>query len=179
VRLLLDHGIDPNAKSHYAAEHDRSAYEMAEAAGNREIAELLLAAGAQHRELDPVERFVAACMRADRTEVEVLRTDELVRLAEHDHAPLTWAAALGRRDAVRLMLDIGFHINALADPNALMRGAGGTALHEASGNGDMELVRDLLARGADRTILDPSFNSTPRGWAAYGGHQQIVDLLDT
>ena len=178
VRLLLDHGVDPNGRSHYAAEDDRSAYEMAEAAGNREIAELLLAAGAQYRQLEPVERFVAACMRADRAEVEVLRTDELVRLAEHDHAPLTWAAELGRRDAVRLMLDVGFDINTLADRAALMRGAGGTALHAAAGNGNVELVRDLLAWGADPTILDPAYNSTAQGWAAYAGHQPIVDLLE-
>jgi hypothetical protein len=178
VRLLLDHGVDPNARSHYADESDRSAYEMAEAAGNREIAELLLAAGAEHRELEPVERFVAACMRADRAEVEVLRTDELVRLAEHDHAPLARAAKLGRRDAVRVMLDVGFDINALADRTPLMGGPRGTALHAAALEGNVELVRDLLAWGADPTILDPAYNSTARGWAAYAGHQEIVDLLD-
>jgi ankyrin repeat protein len=178
VRLLLDHGVDPNGRSHYAAAADRSAFEMAEAAGNREIADLLLAAGAQHCELEAVERFVAACMRADRAEAEVLRTEALVRVAEHDHAPLTWAAGLGRTDAVRLMLDVGFDINAIADDTALMRGAGGTALHAAASNGNVELVRDLLAWGADPTILDPTYHSTPRGWAAYVGHQQVVDLLD-
>src|SRR5205823_13533798 len=87
VRLLLDHGVDPNGRSHYRADDERSLYERAEAAGNREIAELLVAAGVEPRELDPVEQFVAACMRGDRAEVEALRTNELVRLAEHDHAP--------------------------------------------------------------------------------------------
>src|SRR5204863_6635738 len=94
VRLLLDHGVDPNGRSHYRAEDGRSAYQLAEGAGNREIAELLLAAGAQPREFAPLDRFVAACMRADRAEVEATRTDELVRLAEQGHAPLSRAAAL-------------------------------------------------------------------------------------
>jgi ankyrin repeat protein len=177
VRLLLDHGVDPNSRSHYAAPDDRSAYEMAEAAGNREIAELLLAAGAQRRELAPVERFVAACMRADRAEVATLRTEELVRRAEHDHAPVAWAAELGRRDAVRLMLDVGFDINALADVNALMRGPGGTALHAAAAAGNLELVRQLIEWGADPAILDPTWNATPRGWAEYGGHEEVAQYL--
>src|SRR5436309_6385712 len=178
VRLLLDHSVDPNGRSHYRAEDDQSLYEIAETAGNREIAELLVAAGVEPRELDPVEQFVAACMRGDRAEVEVLRTDELVRQTEHHHAPLTRAARLGRRDAVRLMLDAGFDVNALPDDTPLMTGAGGTALHAAALEGNVELVRDLLAWGADPTILDPRFNSTARGWAEYGGQHQIVDLLD-
>ena len=76
------------------------------------------------------------------------------------------------------MLDVGFDINALAGGTALMGGAGGTALHAAALEGNIELVRDLLAWGADPTILDPTYNSTARGWAAYAGHRQIVDLLD-
>src|SRR5205823_9565854 len=171
VRLLLDHGVDPNGRSHYRADDERSLYEKAEAAGNREIAELLVAAGVEPRQLDPVERFIGACMRGDRAEVEALRTDELVRQAEHVYAPLTRAAQFGRRDAVRLMLDVGFDINALADDTP-MGGAGGTALHAAALEGNAELVRDLLAWGADPTILDPRFNSTARGWAEYGGKQQ-------
>jgi hypothetical protein len=178
IRLLLDHGVDPNGRSHYRTDDERSLYELAEAAGNREITELLVAAGVEPRELAPVERFVGACMRGDRAEVEALHTDELVRQAEHDYAPLTRAAQFGRRDAVRLMLDVGFDINALADGSALMGGPGGTALHAAALDGNAELVRDLLTWGADPTIVDLKFNSTARGWAEYGGQQEVVDLLD-
>ncbi len=177
VRVLLDHGVDPNARSHYRADDERSLYEVAEAAGNREIAELLVAAGGERRELGSVERFVGACMRADRDEVETLRTDELVREAEHNHAPLTRAAQLGRRDALRLMLDVGFDINALAG-TAPLGGSGGTALHAAALEGNVELVRDLLAWGADPAILDPTYRSTAQGWAAHAGHQQVIDLLE-
>jgi ankyrin repeat protein len=178
VRLLLDHGVDPNGRSHYRANDERSLYEKAEAAGNREIAELLVTSGVEPRELDPVERFVAACMRGDRAEVEALRTDELVRQAEHVYAPVARAAQLGRRDAVRLMLDVGFDINALDDGRTLMGGPGGTALHAAARQGNVELVGDLLAWGADPTILDLTFHSTARGWAKYRGQQEVVDVLD-
>ena len=179
VRLLLDHGVDPNGRSHYRAEDGRSPYELAEVAGNREIAELLLAAGAEPRKLDPVERFVAACMRADRAEVEATRTDELVRMAEQRHAPLSQAAALGRRDAVRLMLDVGFDVNALGcDSGVTAADHGGTALHEAVFAGDQELVEMLLARGADSSIRDPKWHGTAAGWARYAGDDELARLIE-
>jgi hypothetical protein len=179
VRLLLDHGVDPNATSHYRAEDGRSLYELAELAGNRAIAELLVAAGTEPRTLDPLERFVAACMRADRAEVEATRTDELVRGAEQRHAPLSAAAALGRRDAVYLMLDVGFDINALGcHTGATAAGHGGTALHEAVFAGDPELVQALLARGADSSIRDPQWNATAAGWAQYAGDDQLARYLE-
>jgi hypothetical protein len=169
VRLLLDHGVDPNAKSHYRADDDRSAYELAELAGNRESAELLLAAGAEPRRLDSLESFVGACMRADRAQVEATRTDDLVRLAEHGHAPLSRAAALGRGDAVHLMLDVGFDVNTLGRA---------TALHEAAGAGDRELVEALLSRGANPSIRDPEFHATAAGWAQHAGHDQLAQYLE-
>lgn len=179
VRLLLDHGVDPNGRSHYRAEDERSLPELAELAGNPEIAALLLAAGAEPRTLDSVERFVAACLRADRTEVEATRTDELVRRAEARHAPLSAAAALGRRDAVDLMLDVGFDIDALgSDAGATAAGHGGTALHEAVLAGDPELVEALLARGADASIRDPRWNATAAGWAHHAGDDQLARRLE-
>jgi ankyrin repeat protein len=178
VRLLLDHGVDPNGKSHYRAEDDRSTYERAELAGNRAIAELLVAAGAEPRKLDLVERFVAACMRADRAEVEATRTDELVHLAEQRHAPLARAAALGHRDAVGLMLDVGFDVNAPGSGDLTAAGHGGTALHEAAGIGDQDLVEMLLTRGADPSIRDPQWNATAAGWARYAGHDQLAQYLE-
>jgi ankyrin repeat protein len=179
VRLLLDHGVDPNGKSHYHAEDGRSPYEMAEVAGNRESAELLLAAGAEPRRLDPLERFVAACMRADRAEVEATQTDELVRMAEQTHAPLSQAAALGRRDAVRLMLDIGFDINAPGcDTGVTSADHGGTALHEAVFADAPELVEMLLARGADSSIRDPEWHGTAADWARYAGNDELAHVIE-
>jgi ankyrin repeat protein len=177
VRLMLEHDVDPNGKSHYR-EDNRSPYELAELAGNRECAELLLAAGAEPHKLDPVELFVAACMRADRAEVEAARTDELVRRAEHGHAPLAEAAALGHREAVHLMLNVGFDVNAHGRDSATAAGHGGTALHEAAGVGDRELVETLLNCGADPCIRDFRWNATAAGWAQYAGYDELAQYLE-
>lgn len=47
VRLLLDHGVDPDGRGYHPAYGDRTAYQLAVAAGNREIADLLTQAGAR------------------------------------------------------------------------------------------------------------------------------------
>lgn len=97
----------------------RSHVEVAERAGNREIARLLLDAGARPVELGPVERFVAACLHADRAEVASTRTDELVRVlvergadptirdARFDGTPEGWAAYAGQDDVVRYLGSLG------------------------------------------------------------------------
>lgn len=74
------------------------------------------------------------------------------------------------------MLDIGFDIDAVGGEGRST--AAGTALHAAALDGNVALVRELLARGANPTILDPEFNSTPRGWAEFVDQQQIVEILD-
>ena len=56
--------------------------------------------------------------------------------------------------------------------------AAARALHVAAFEGNVEVVRELLARGADPTIVEPRFNATARGWAEYAGQQEVVDLLD-
>lgn len=167
VRLLLDHNVDPNVRSEHPVHRARSAYELAELGGNREIADLLVAAGAERHDLDPLDQFVAACLRADRDAVTSLRTDELVSRAQAERRPLAEAASMGKRDAVRVMLDAGFDINA----------PGRTALHEAALRGDLELVRALLEWGADPTIVDPQYNSTPLGWAQHAGRDEVAELL--
>jgi ankyrin repeat protein len=54
---------------------------------------------------------------------------------------------------------------------------GGTALHWAAINGHKDTVEFLVANGADRTIRDARFDSTPEGWAAEGQHNEIRELL--
>jgi ankyrin repeat protein len=168
VRVLLDHGVDPAGDSHHPEMGGRTPYELAAANGNAEIAELLVAAGAARRELDPLERFVAACLTADRAEVDAARTDELVARAQAEHGPLARAAALGRVDAVRLMLDVGFDVDA--------RGRA-TALHEAAYRGDLEVVQLLIERGADASIRDQEFDATAQGWAEHAGHDGVARYL--
>ncbi|MCU1486794.1 MAG: Ankyrin [Actinomycetia bacterium] len=158
VRLLLDHGVEPQGPPPHFNVH-RSSYEAAVLAGHTEIAELL-----EPTPLDEVARFVGACMRGDRAEVEALRTDDLVRRADAEHAPVASAIQLGRSDVVPFLLDVGFAI--------------GLGLHWAAWEDDRELVDLLLARGADLTLVDPEFDGTPDEWAAYAGHPELAAYLE-
>lgn len=56
-----------------------------------------------------------------------------------------------------------------ADVNVRTGGeADATPLHSAAWNGDLRMVKLLLAHGADRQALDRQYNAPPRGWAEAG-----------
>jgi uncharacterized protein len=52
-----------------------------------------------------------------------------------------------------------------------------TALHVAAGRGDADLVRGLLAEGADPTALDSAIGTSPLHHAAQSGSVEVVRLL--
>jgi hypothetical protein len=54
---------------------------------------------------------------------------------------------------------------------------GATPLHEAAWGGDLELIQRLLDAGADPTIADARFGSTPLGWAEHAYQTEAADLL--
>jgi GNAT superfamily N-acetyltransferase len=53
-----------------------------------------------------------------------------------------------------------------------------TPLHEAVQRNDVELARLLLAAGADLSIQDSQFRSTPLGWARHMGRAEIAALIE-
>jgi ankyrin repeat protein len=133
-------------------------------AGNIEIAELLLAAGARRTALDPAQEFISACLSVDRHQVDELVTVDpaVVRQAiAAEPAPILRAPELRRPDAIRLLAELGFDVNAAQ---------GISALHEAASTGDLAMVDLLLFLGADPNQRDCSFDSTPLGWAEHGHH---------
>src|SRR5207247_7751935 len=145
-------------------------YELGVVRGNVEIADLLLAAGAD-RTLDPVMAFAGACARADRAEVERLLGDDpalVQRAMRREPQLMVTAVEQRRRDAVRLLAEVGF------DVNLMPRGA---PLHEAAYMGDLELVELLLELGADPELRDRSYDSTPLGWAEYNGQEEVAEFL--
>jgi ankyrin repeat protein len=86
----------------------------------------------------------------------------LTSLTPADHSRLAHAIFHGRREAARLMLDLGFD-------EAAGGIDGGTALHAACWMGDVELVDAILRRGrVPLNSRDPVHLSTPLGWAAFG-----------
>jgi ankyrin repeat protein len=55
-----------------------------------------------------------------------------------------------------------------ADPNARSTiGAHGTALHSAAWEGNLAMVKILLAAGADLRARDEEYDGTPADWARY------------
>jgi hypothetical protein len=78
------------------------------------------------------------------------------------------AAGGGRTAAVRLVLDLGF------DPNWIDEI---TALHNAAGNGNEEMVRLLLKRGASPAVREPFYDASPVGWADFFDQRRTRDIM--
>ncbi|MGC7198583.1 ankyrin repeat domain-containing protein, partial [Mycobacteroides abscessus subsp. massiliense] len=54
---------------------------------------------------------------------------------------------------------------------------GATALHEAAWTGDLVLIGRLLDAGADPTITDLRYGSTPLEWAEHAYQLAAAELL--
>jgi ankyrin repeat protein len=110
-------------------------------------------------------RFMNALLIGDADAVHAVLADNpslLASLTRQDHAQLAHALFRENFDAAELMLGLGF------DPAA--GGVdGGTALHAACWVGSVRMVERLLARGGvPLDARDPTHQSTPLGWAAFG-----------
>ena len=165
VQLLLAHGADPNAPG----PDGRSPYRLAVRRGRTDLAALLRQSGARDEATD-IDRFLSACLRADRADAQRQVVDHpglLDQLTDTEQGgAIDQAAESGSTAAVELMLDLGFPIEA--------RGGdwGATALHAAAYAGSAETVRFLLARGADVEARDTNWHDTPLVWASVGSGQR-------
>jgi ankyrin repeat protein len=91
--------------------------------------------------------------------------------------PLIWAAVCNRPEAVAWLLDCGADINQKATFGGLSHGQGITALHMAAQYGQLEVVRLLVKRGADRTIKDDLYRATAEGAAKHFGQSEVWEYL--
>ncbi len=178
VRRLLAHGADPNLPR----ADGRTPYAIAVRSGNARVAELLLAAGARTDVLEPIDLFLGACLEADgeRARATLAAHPQLLgAMDERDRGAIVRAAWHGRADAVRLMLDLGFRLDATDQDGA-------TPLHAAAWTGGTEAVKLLLTLGASVNVRERRFGGSPLGWAAHGSrfgpgtakaYRVIVDAL--
>jgi ankyrin repeat protein len=176
VQLLVAHGID--VKTPF--ENGHTPAEIAAQAGHREIVELLVAHGAAPPALDPVDALIGALLAGDRAEVEQMTgsdDDVLDRARLRRPALIVTAAEGGNASAVQLVVEMGFDIDALGRADIPVEQPWQTALHTAVSNGDLAMTRLLLALGADPEIRDGRFDATALGWAEYGDHSALIELL--
>lgn len=171
VHLVLATGVAVDGRgTEHPAFCGHSAYELAAVHGYDEIARLLLDAGAAP--LDDVHQLFRATMRADRGEVARLTRDKGLAaraVTRNPYVPIR-AAELGRVEALPILAELGFDLNVMGWK---------TPLHEAAFAGDLVTAKALIALGADPTLHDPSYDSTPLGWAEHNGQQAMVDYLRT
>jgi ankyrin repeat protein len=84
-----------------------------------------------------------------------------------------YACMHGHLGAAKLLLEKGAELDAI--PGGF--DYSGTALHYAALNGHREMVQFLIERGADVRIKDTKVGQTAAGWADYGRHPEIKDML--
>lgn len=97
---------------------------------------------------------------------ELARLGDLEALAGMDpsvarlDSVMMGAVDFGHHALVEWLLARGGNANARAEAQSRQ-----TALHSAAWNGDLEMVRLLLAAGADPAARDGQYDATPLGWA--------------
>jgi ankyrin repeat protein len=140
--------------------------------GNTDIATYLKSAGAPAPALDPVSEFVAAVLSGGDGDPAVASQARAAR-----PGLVVWAAANGRLDAVRRLVELGFDVNALGRGDVPIEQPWSTALHHAAGDGNLAMAQLLLDLGADPSIRDARFDATPLGWAEHEGRPELIALL--
>ena len=162
VRLMVSEGV----------EFRTGFVELALVNGNTEVASFLRSAGAAEPVLDPVSAFVAAVLSGGSFDPAVVPS----AIAQRPGL-VVWAAANDRLDAVKLLVSLGFDVNALGRGDVPVEQPWQTALHTAAGRGNLAMAELLLSLGADPSIRDVRFDATALGWAEHEGHAELIALL--
>jgi hypothetical protein len=159
VERLVRYGADVTRRRGDGA----TPHTLAELQGNAEVAAWLLAHGAKD-ELSQVDRFIAACARADRAGAEAMLEAHpglRAELRPEHHRMLDRPAESGNAAVLETMLACGFDPKSPDQDNV-------TPLHRAAMGGHPGAVRVLLTFGADVNALDGMFSATPLVWAVEG-----------
>jgi Ankyrin repeats (many copies) len=95
-----------------------------------------------------------------------------------------WAAEHGFVDRLDLLgghgIDVGgvhLVVQSVPDNPSARDDQGATPLHHAAWDGDLDLIQRLLEAGADPSITDLRFGSTPLGWAEHAYQSEAAELL--
>jgi ankyrin repeat protein len=182
VALLAANGVDvagPLVARRRYSDTGRTPIKVALMNGNVDLAGQLRGYGVPEPELDPVDAFVGAALAGDAAAVAATPPKVIAAARRARPGVLVWAAGLGRAASIELLAGAGFDLNALGRADVPVEEPWETALHAAAGNGDLALVRMLVELGADPTIRDKRFKSTPLAWALHLHHRDVATLLST
>lgn len=184
VKLLVEHGTD--IRTPYRAPGRRPVVlrnsdgltpaELAILSGYQELAGWLVDHGAAPPALDEVNTLIAAVLAGDRETVTRLRGHAR---AARERRPglMAWAAAGRKLDALALLAELGFDVNARGRLDAPVEQPWFTPLHQAAQAGDVELTRLLLRLGADQNITS-QWGATPLESARRHGQHAVAELLE-
>lgn len=173
VKLLVEHDVEVATRD----EDGHTAAEVAALCGNVEIAEYLVAHGAPALHLRGLEALVAAVMSGDRAQAGLFGDELIGELRGRQPWLIVWAAARGRSEAVRLLIEHGWDVNAFGRGDGPSAMKWQTALHTAAGEGFVDLIELLLSAGADPNLRDNRFGGTARDWATHFGQESAARLL--
>ncbi len=171
VRRLLDRGVDPRGNLiEHPIYRGRSPVQEAALNGHMDIVAILVDAGAVW-EHDQVDELIATAMSGDRDGVQrLLATDAGLRERAIERSPdqVVRATEQDSYDAVALLIELGFNVNARSRT---------APLHEAAMRGNLPVIRLLLEHGADPNLRDTGYDATPAGWAEHHEQPEAYALL--
>ncbi len=178
VRLFAERGVDlfepfDQFPAWATGANGRTPAEFAALCGHTRIVSLLAEYGVTPPQLNEADQFVADVLAG------ITPTGDGAAARAQRLSLVVQAAATGRAESVRRAVENGFDINALGRADAPVEQPWQTALHTAAERGDIEMVKLLLDLGADASIEDARFRSTPVGWAEHFGYPEIAGLLTT
>ena len=127
-----------------------------------------------------IDEALVWAAKSDRVEVMPLLVARGASIAADPYrgTPLLWAAANGRVRAATWLLDHGADVNSRATFGGMSHGQDVTALHLAAQDGDLKMGELLVAYGADATLKDAIYHSTPAGWATHSGATEVAAYLE-
>lgn len=169
LQALLELGADVEATDAAGL----TPLDQAGLAGEREMAELLLAHGA-------TVRLPAAVGLHREQDIDRLLTEDpgAVRPGGRWASLIVRAAERSPGRVIRRLLDAGASAQAVDAVSTSVDGvANYTALHAAAFHGNAEAAEVLLEAGADPTVRDGRYCATPAGWAVHAGHAAVRDRI--
>jgi ankyrin repeat protein len=131
---------------------------------------------------DPQEVLAEALVwaaKSDRAEAIRLLVDLGARVDADPYrgTALTWAAVNGHADSIHALVELGADPNQRGTFGGPSHGEGVTAIHLAAQAGQREAVIALLGLGADPLVVDNLHGANALGWARFGGHEELAEVL--